>query len=290
LHPLKLSVVVATRHDPARVLPRLAGLVAQAQRVGAELIVVSCADQVSTPQALAVRHLPGASVFDCRAVGFSAAAGNIVAFTEDHCIPPDDWCARILKTFEARPDLVMLGGAVANGSEVRIADRMNYWMTFAAYAPGQVTARHPCISQLAVRSAAVGRVLSPGELESGLIARWIEVPGAIEVDHDMAVVHVQSHGFLKTCSLHFHNGRVTGGYSPRRRRDRVTRWNKALRLAVQSGREHVWRTDAAFRERGASLGSRASHLLFITPLLLCHLVGECVGYRYGVGTSPNRLV
>jgi hypothetical protein len=290
LHRLKLSVVVATRDDPAHPLPRIAGLVSQAERTGTELIVVSCAGQISAPQRVVVRHLPGANLFDCRAAGFSAAVGNIVAFTEDHCIVPDGWCVRILNAFETRPDLVMLGGAVANGSNVRIADRMNYWMTFAAYAPGQVTAQHPCISQLAVRTAAVGQALAPGELESGLIARWIEVPGAIGVDPEMIVVHVQSHGFWKTFAVHFHNGRAAGGYSPRRRRDRVTRWNEALRQAMQSGREHVWRTDAAFRKRGASLVSRGSYLLFVTPLLLCHLAGECVGYRYGVGTSPNRLV
>src|SRR5262245_39876466 len=121
LHQPRLSVVIATRDDPARVLPRISGLVGQA---GAELIVVSCNPRLSAPAGDAVRHLPGANLFECRAAGLAAAAGAIVAFTEDHCVVPDDWCARILRAFEARPDLVMLGGAVANGSNVRIADRM----------------------------------------------------------------------------------------------------------------------------------------------------------------------
>src|SRR5262245_42389450 len=132
-HQPRLSVVIATRDDPARLLPWIAGLVGQADRDGAELIVVSCNPQLSVPTGVAVRHLPGAHLFECRAAGLAAAAGDIVAFTEDHCIVPDDWCARILRAFETRPDLVMLGGAVANGSNARIADRMSYWMTFAAY-------------------------------------------------------------------------------------------------------------------------------------------------------------
>src|SRR5262245_25325025 len=289
-HQPRLSVVIATRDDPARVLPRISGLVGQAGRAGAELIVVRCNRRLSAPAVDAVRHLPGANLFECRAAGLAAAAGAIVAFTEDHCIVPEDWCARILRAFETRPDLVMLGGAVANGSNARIADRMNYWMTFAAYAPGRVIAQHPCISQLAVRAAMAGRALAPGELEGALIARWIEVPGAIEIDPAMTVVHVQSHGFWQTFAGHFHNGRATGGYSPRRRRAGTTQWQQALRLALQSGREHIWRTDAAFRKSGASLPSRGRSLLFIAPLLLCHLAGEVVGYRYGAGTSPHRLM
>src|SRR5262245_7618996 len=190
---------------------------------------------------------------------------------------------------KTRPDLVMLGGAVANGSNARIADRMNYWMTFAAYAPGQVTAQHPCISQLAVRTAVVGRALAPGELEGALIARWIEVAGAIEIDPAMIVLHVQSHGFWNTFAVHFHNGRATGGYSSRRGAGAM-QWRLALRLAGQSGLEHVRRTDAAFRKKGASPLSRGGFLLFIAPLLLCHMAGEVVGYRYGVGSSPERLV
>jgi hypothetical protein len=284
-----LSVIVSTRKDPALLLAWMEGLADQVRRADAEIIVATCADRISAQGSVAVRHLPNASTFDCRAAGFSAAAGDIVAFTEDHCVVPDDWCARILSAFAARPDLVMLGGAVANGSTARIADRMNYWMTFAAYAPGQVTAQHPCISQFAVRTAAVGRALTPGELEADLIASWIEVPGAIEIDPEMTVVHVQSHGFWKTLAVHFHNGRATGGYSPRCGRHRDTRWNEALRLAMQSGREHVRRTDTAFRRGGASLLAHGAYLLLIAPVLLCHLAGEFVGYRYGAGTSPHRI-
>lgn len=47
-----------------------------------------------------------------RAVGLRLSRGNILAMTEDHAIPADDWCQQILKAHE-QPHAV-IGGAIEN--------------------------------------------------------------------------------------------------------------------------------------------------------------------------------
>src|SRR5262245_17490697 len=119
---IPLSVVISTTEDIDQVAGNLGNLMAQVESVGGELMVVS-GGNVSSANARAgmrVHHVPGGSVFDCRAEGFSLASGEIVAFTEDHCVQPDGWCERILRDFRERPDLVLLGGAIGNGSTRRI--------------------------------------------------------------------------------------------------------------------------------------------------------------------------
>lgn len=42
--------------------------------------------------------------------GIAVATGDLVAFTDDDCVPPADWLARILHRFATQPDLIGLGG------------------------------------------------------------------------------------------------------------------------------------------------------------------------------------
>src|SRR5262245_28220374 len=96
---IPLSVVISTTDDIDHVAVNLGNLMAQVEAVGGELIVVSGGNASSgnAPAGLRVHHTPGGSVFDCRAEGFSLASGEIVAFTEDHCVHSDGWCERILR-------------------------------------------------------------------------------------------------------------------------------------------------------------------------------------------------
>ena len=287
-----LSVVISTTDRVSEILRNVGALKRQAAAAGGELIVVSGApdDDSTAPSDIRVHRMPGASVFDCRAAGVSLAAADIVALTEDHCVHADDWCARILEDFARNRDLVLLGGAVANGSTARIEDRMNYWMTFATFAPGQVTARHPCIAQFIVRKSALDLPLQRGTLESAIIQEFQKRPGAIRVDPELLVRHDQSHGFWNTFAVHFHNGRATGGLSSRRSGGRNPSTFKSLGWTWSDARAHMRRTAAAFRAGGKSRLSTAGYLLLILPLVVAHGAGEFVGYRAGPGKSPERLV
>jgi hypothetical protein len=240
-----LSVVISTRDDPARFGAQLSHLRQQVMAVDGELLVVTGASSLSVRQPdVAVHHLPGASVFDCRAAALSLAAADVVALTEDHCIQPEGWCARILHNYATRPGLVLLGGAVDNGSRRRLDDLMNYWTTFAPYSPEHLTARRPCVAQFAVKRSAINLPLQAGELEGALCEKWSGIPGAVYVDPGLVVRHEQSHGLLNTFAVHFHNGRTTGGFS-RRGRGRMGT-TEALIQSWRAGRAHYRRTRQSF--------------------------------------------
>lgn len=286
-----LSVVISTRDDPAGFGAQLDGLRRQVAAVGGELLVVSGARSLSGPlPGIAVHHLPDASVFDCRAAAVSLAAADIVALTEDHCIAPEGWCERILHNYATRPGLVLLGGAVDNGSTRRIDDLMNYWATFAPYAPEHVTARRPCIAQIAIKRSAIDLPLQAGELEGALCEKWSGVPGAVHVDPGLVVRHVQSHGPLNTFVVHFHNGRTTGGYARHPAdRGRISA-SEALVRSWRAGRAQYRRTRRSFVAGRVPWLSRRARLLMVMPLVCSQAIGEFVGYRYGLGDSPRRLV
>jgi hypothetical protein len=289
---IPLTVVISTTDDVDHIAAaNLGNLMAQVEAVGGELMVATGGNASSdnVPAGVWVHHIPGGSVFDCRAEGLSLASGEIVAFTEDHCIQSDGWCERILRDFRERPDLVLLGGAVGNGSTRRIEDRMNFWMTFATFSPGQVTAMHPCIAQFIVRASAIARPLKPGELESSVILTFEMVPGAVFVDPELVVWHHQSHGFWNTFAAHFHNGRATGGLSPRRTGGRGLGVRDALRWTWRDAAAHVRRSREAFAAGATSPLVRAGRLLLIRPLILAHGVGAFIGYRHGPGTSAKQL-
>ena len=211
-----LTVVISTVEEPCDVMRNLQGLAKQVQAICGELIIVTGAltNLAPPPEGIRVHRIPGASVFDCRVAALAIAAADIVALTEDHCIHSDNWCARILENFSRRTNLVLLGGAVSNGSTRRLEDLMNYWMTFATFAPGQVTAKHPCIAQFIIKLSAIEVPQRPGELESSTIEKARGIPDAIYVDPELKVRHDQSNGFWNTFVAHFHNGRATAGFQP----------------------------------------------------------------------------
>ncbi len=287
-----LSVAISTVEPASAVMKNLGPLTRQIAAFRGELIILSGApdDGAAAPRGIRIHKMPGASVFDCRAAALTIASADIVALTEDHVIYPDGWCAGILDNFARRRELVLLGGAVANASDARVEDRMNYWMTFATYAPGQVTARHPCIAQFIVKASAIAPAPKPGELEGPVIEKFKKVPGAIFVDPQLQVRHAQSHGFWNTFVVHFHNGRATGGLSGRRTGGRDLPMLASLLWAGSDMRAHLLRTARAFKAGGKSALSIAGYLALILPLVLAHGAGEFLGYHRGPRASLARLV
>ena len=286
-----LSVVIATLQEPCSVIESFEGLRRQVSAINGQLVVVSStAARTPPPSDIRIHQVVGGSVFDCRAAAPAIASGEIIAFTEDHCVHPPDWCERIMRNFSAFPGLLMLGGAVANGSNRRIEDLMNYWMTFAAFAPGQVTARHPCIAQLIVKASAIDRPLRSGDLEIMLIRKLQTIPDAIRVDPELIVRHEQSHGFARTFAVHFHNGRATGAFSQWNAHGRRLATLQSLWRGWRDAKTHFSRSKEAFGASDKPFFVRAGYLSLILPLIIAHGIGAVVGYRRGPGASAHHLV
>lgn len=285
-----ISVVVSTRHAPAVTLDCIGSLAAQVAAVGGELLLVVGGTHapVASAHGVKLHFAPGGSVFDCRALGMNLAEAEIVVLTEDHCAQHPGWAARILGQFARRPDLVLLGGAVENASTIRLIDKMNYWMNFSAFAPGQTTAGHPCLAHYALRKSKLDLPVKVGEMETRVIEKFTRVPGAVVIDPQLCVSHRQSNGLRRTFAGHYHNGRSTGGMS----RSRYGRTPSSLRASLWAWtnvRRHLKYSYDALVIGKKSKIIAALYLLAIMPLATAHLCGEYIGGRFGGGASAKQL-
>lgn len=123
LGAVDVSVIVCTRNRSdalAHLLERLEQLVVPAG-VRWELIVVdngstdgTAALLASHPWALPMRAVnePIAGLSRARNAGLAAAAGDLLVFTDDDCLPDPQWLAALTDEFARTPELDVLGGRV----------------------------------------------------------------------------------------------------------------------------------------------------------------------------------
>jgi GT2 family glycosyltransferase len=117
---IRVSVVVPTYRRPALLARCLAALAGQSLPAGEyEVIVADDAASEETRKqveaagfryvAVTGRHGPAAA----RNAGWRAAAGELIAFTDDDTIPDPGWLAAGLRAFDADPDLSAASGRTA---------------------------------------------------------------------------------------------------------------------------------------------------------------------------------
>jgi GT2 family glycosyltransferase len=113
-----VSVVVATRNR-ARLLERLLGALAEerADR-DVEVVVVDDGSSDDTSRVLRAAGLrvvttSGVGPAGARNAGWRASRGAYVAFTDDDCVPPPDWLARLLAPLDGDAVVDGVGGPIA---------------------------------------------------------------------------------------------------------------------------------------------------------------------------------
>lgn len=135
-----LSVVVAVT-DGAVALRRVLGDLAAQRGVPApDVIVVDGTGTLSgvdvagvLPGGVSLLARPGADVSLLRTVGARAATGELVAFTEDHCRLPAEWCSALLGAYAAGHRA--FGGVVEQGSFRAPPDWAAFLVEFSAFMP-----------------------------------------------------------------------------------------------------------------------------------------------------------
>jgi glycosyltransferase involved in cell wall biosynthesis len=116
----RLSVVVATHNRADHLLRMLAGLGAQ-ERPPDEVIVVDDGSTDRTAEALerfaadgrlplrVIRRSPAAGPATAREEGWRAADGDLIAFTDDDCVPGPAWLAAAERAWARRPEVFVQG-------------------------------------------------------------------------------------------------------------------------------------------------------------------------------------
>jgi len=112
-----LSVVIVRFAGGEVIVRTLTALVTQVTQLAGETLVAYSADDQPTeamrtrfPQVRWIAGERAATPARLRALAVRASTGEIVACTEDHCTPTDDWCARVLAA-HLRASAVV-GGAI----------------------------------------------------------------------------------------------------------------------------------------------------------------------------------
>jgi Glycosyl transferase family 2 len=293
----QLSVVLATSHPWPEAEPTLRALLAADGTVDFEVLICDGSDgedpgDVMRDDRLTVIQAGGESVFALRARGLAAARGEIVAITEDHCIPEPDWTAELVAAHARHPDAVAISGAVANGATEGAWDWANFLMTFAEHMrPIDQTAarRAPSVANGSFKRALVDlpQAPAPGWLE--LEAMPVLVSGGKVVrDGGPLVTHDQSHGGRRaTLAAHFHNGRASAGLRADPPGLGAAR-AEARRLAGLP-RKLIGELRDALEARPPLTGTAARGARLAPLVATAHAAGELTGLLTGPGSSPERL-
>jgi hypothetical protein len=281
-----LSVVIPSVSDWRNVRATLEAFIAEANASEAEIVIAN-GEQVPTwpteiTEAYRWLWLPGSDIFELRAAGISAATGTFVAITEDHCLPPKAWCAKIIETYTDYPDCIAMGGSVVNGSNTNIMDRANFAVTFSEYRPERLTASIPSIGNLGLKRDCVPIHFLAGWLEFEFLPALARVPGLIRMCAPIEMVHIQSLGFWRTLANHFHNARASGGLAIRH--PAIGNW----RLAIREGVKLASRSPRGL-DTGNSWHDRWLLRLATKSLILLHAAGMAVGLWLGKGRSAHWL-
>lgn len=131
--PPAVSVVIGrvSTEDGDRIIETLQSLAASdCEIVIADRIRDSTSERIRSeyPQVTLVRCDPMTSLPEMRTLAYERTTGEIVAVTEDHCVPCPGWIEIVQGAFarDSEGELVAVGGCVTNGVTARGYD----WATF----------------------------------------------------------------------------------------------------------------------------------------------------------------
>lgn len=143
----RFSVVVPT-HNRKTLLRRCLCALVHQQYPDYEIIVVDDGSADGTgdmvqrefPQVRYLRQEPNLGPAAARNRGVHVARGEIVAFTDDDCVPPPDWLARLAQGFADYPQAAAVGGIQEASEQVlrtRVLARYERFVTRRVYGLGE---------------------------------------------------------------------------------------------------------------------------------------------------------
>lgn len=133
-----LSVVIVILGG-RQYIPRCLNALNQQKNAPSMEIIIPCDDRISDLNLLR-REFPHVSFIEAkgrltyaelRAIGFGAAVGDVIALTEDHCLPDPAWSANIMS--EHRNGVAALGGPVDKKDSDSILNWAVYLSDFSRY-------------------------------------------------------------------------------------------------------------------------------------------------------------
>ncbi|MDP6739189.1 MAG: glycosyltransferase family A protein [Planctomycetota bacterium] len=223
----------------------------------------------------------------------SAARGNWVAVTEDHCIPSVGWLNAFAVALR-NPEVAAVGGPVRNAAHTTLLDRATFFCEYLAFhghggggegvvQPGGLAGMNFCCRRSDLSKADPTRLASEFWERSALPALTAD-GGSLFMDHSAMVRHAKS--FPLSLFLH--------------QRYLYSRAYAGLQLTVARRMVHAFLAPLLIpllimRHGRAALGSRGLFLKWLAtvPLQLLFYTawawGEVVGAAWGPGDALGRI-
>jgi hypothetical protein len=291
-----LSVVLPTTQPWPEVRAPLERVIGEARELGAEVLVVTAhgdghPDPASYPGVTWVVE-EGASVFRLRSLGMARARGEVVALTEDHCLPWPGWCRGHLAAHREHPEVAIVGGPVGNGARGELSAWASFLLNHAPFMPPLATGETAGVdrSNVSYKRRALPATASPDGHDEPFVDEDLRRRGERSyIDGTIGVDHVQAFGLRGTLRIHFLNGRAVAGL-------RIARglrpWQRLMRIVGSPAAAPLFagRALAAILRHRPRLPARA---LASVPLLVVVAVvtaaGVLVGNVAGGGDSARHL-
>jgi Glycosyl transferase family 2 len=293
-----VSVIFPTTHPWPEIEPCLDAVVPEARELGAEVVVVD-RDGRGLPADAAQRypgvvHLSeaGASIYRLRDIALSAATGDVVAITEDHCRPGPRWLERHARAHAEHPDVAAVGGPVANGATGTLTDWAIFLTNHAPWTPPARSGRREKVDRanISYKRRVLPRVPSPlGWNEPVMDERLAARGERMWFDATNPVTHDQALGLRGTLTIVFHNGRACAGLHVERRMSPVERLLRipASPLVIPIILRRVL---GAVARRPRAFPARALASLALVPALsVSTALGYLVAYVAGPGESAQHI-
>jgi len=284
-----VSVVVASNRDKALLHACLGSLLAQCQRLNAELLVARAgtpADVATLAKTYAsvrfVTAAADASIPQLRAIGMAQASGDVVALTEDHCIADANWVEAL--THSAHSDADVVGGGMDNARRTRAVDWAAYFAEYGFFAPDRPerTGGTPLLTgaNIAYKRHVIADVIcwaKEGEWENVAHSRLVARGSMLRFARTAAIYQNQTYSLTAFCADRYHHGR---DFARKRLVEEpgARRW---LLLAVSPLLPPLltWRVARASARTRWRTFLRALPATFV--FLTAWSVGEAVGYLRG---------
>ncbi|MCI0398180.1 MAG: glycosyltransferase [Chloroflexi bacterium] len=293
-----LSIVIASLNGRPYIDACLAALARQQGDMAAEVIVAECVGTTVTdfvraeyPAVRLIAFDERKSVPELRAAGILAARGEIIAITEDHCIPAGDWYLSLVAAHRQYPGPA-IGGAVDNAATDRLIDWAVFFCEYSNFiSPVPAGAVHdlpgPNVSYKRAALDTMRDMIAKGYWENFLHQRLESAGHQLWSDPTVKVWHKKHFRFGDFFAERFHYGRWYAGT-----RNEFTSLPKRLfYLAFSPLLPPLIMTRIA--RRVWSRGRHYRDFLKALPLILVFMAawaaGEFTGYATGPGSSVLEL-
>jgi glycosyltransferase involved in cell wall biosynthesis len=295
----QLSIVIASINSSSYLVECLKALRQQVGNISSEVIIADCVGTAVTdlvaaeyPKVKLIAFSEFRTVAVLRATAILAARGEIIAITEDHCIPPPNWYESIWQAHLKYP-AVAIGGTVDNGAIDSLLDWAVFFCEYGRFmSPASSGIVHdlpaPNVSYKHSALIAIQAQLKQGYRET-FIHEYLESQGEILwSEPTISTIHKKHFTIADFLTERYHYSRAFAGN--RNKTIHPLRRLLYLCLAPLLPPLLLMRLSKPILSRQQHLTNFCLCLPYLVLFTIIWSIGEVVGYAIGSGDSEQYLL